>query len=46
MVSWGWLIVAFFLGDMMGIIAMAICVGSADRTEQEAEKKEPPARQR
>ena len=39
MISWVWLIVAFFLGDALGIIAMAICVGSTDKAEQRAEKK-------
>jgi len=30
MIAWWWLIVAFLAGDMMGIIAMAICTGAAD----------------
>ena len=34
MISWVWLIVAFFLGDALGIIAMAICVGSTDKQEE------------
>ena len=28
------LIIAYFLGDMMGIIAMAICAGSTDKMEE------------
>jgi len=39
MIAWGWLIAAFFLGDMMGIIVMAIMYGSRDKIEQKAEKK-------
>lgn len=39
MIPWWWAAVAFFLGDMLGIIAMAICVGSTDKAEQRAEIK-------
>ena len=39
MVSWGWLIAVFFLGDMMGIIVMAILYGSWSHKEEKAEKK-------
>ena len=39
MIAWGWLIAAFFLGDMMGIIVMAILYGSWSHKEQEAEIK-------
>ena len=38
MISWAWLIVAFFLGDALGIIAIAICVGSTDKQEERNKK--------
>ena len=34
MIGGGWLIVAFFLGDMMGIIVMAILYGSWSHKEE------------
>ena len=34
MIGWGWLIAAFFLGDMMGIIVMAILYGSWSHKEE------------
>ena len=34
MIAWGWLIAAFFLGDLIGIIAMAILYGSWSHTEE------------
>ena len=34
MIGWGWLIAAFFLGDMMGIIEMAILYGSWSHKEE------------
>ena len=39
MVGWGWLIAAFILGFMVGIIEMAILHGSWDKMEEKAEKK-------
>ena len=39
MIGWGWIIAAFVLGDLMGVIAMAILYGSWDKIEQKAEKK-------
>ena len=39
MIAWGWLIAAFFLGDLMGISVMAILYGSWSHKEEEAEKK-------
>lgn len=39
MVSWGWLIAAFFIGDMMGIFMMAILYGSWSHQEKKAEEK-------
>lgn len=34
MIGWGWLIAAFFLGDIMGIIVMAILYGSWSHKEE------------
>lgn len=34
MVHWGWLIGAFFLGDLMGIVVMAILYGSWSHKEE------------
>lgn len=34
MVAWWWLIIAFFIGEAVGITAMAICIGSADKKEE------------
>ena len=39
MIGWGWIIAAFVLGDLTGIIVMAILHGSWDKWEQKAEKK-------
>ena len=39
MIGWGWIIAAFVLGDLVGIIVMAILYGSWSHKEQEAEKK-------
>ena len=39
MIGWGWIIGAFVLGDLMGVIVMAILYGSRDKIEQKAEKK-------
>lgn len=39
MVSWGWLIAVFFLGDATGIFMMAILYGSWSHKEEKAEKK-------
>ena len=38
MIGWGWLILAFILGDAMGITVMAICFSSWDRKEQKTKK--------
>lgn len=38
-VHWGWIIGAFVLGELMGIISMAILHGSWDKMEEKAEKK-------
>ena len=34
MIAWWWLIVAFVAGDLMGLIAMGICAGGTDKTEE------------
>lgn len=34
MIGWGWLIAAFFMGDIMGIIVMAILYGSWSHKEE------------
>lgn len=39
MVSWGWVIGAFLLGDAVGIIIMAIMFANWDRLERKAQKK-------
>ena len=39
MVHWGWIIGAFFMGDLMGIVAMAILYGSWSHKEEKAQKK-------
>ena len=39
MIAWWVGVLLFFLGDMMGIIAMAILYGSWSHKEEEAEKK-------
>ena len=39
MIGWGWLIPVFILGELTGIIVMAILYGSWDKKEQKAEKK-------
>ena len=39
MIGWGWLIAAFFLGDMMGIIVMAILYGSWSHKEEREERE-------
>ena len=39
MIGWGWLIAAYFLGDLTGIIMMAILYGSWSHKEQKAEIK-------
>lgn len=39
MIGWGWIIAAFVLGAMTGILVMAILHGSWDKMEQKAEEK-------
>ena len=39
MVHWGWMIGAFFLGKLMGIVVMAILYGSWSHKEEKAQKK-------
>ena len=39
MVGWGWLIVAFILGNALGIVVMAILFASWDRLERKGQKK-------
>ena len=39
MVHWGWIIGAFFLGDLMGIVVMAILYGSWSHQEEKTQKK-------
>ena len=39
MVHWAWLIAAFILGDMLGIVAMAIIVGSTERAVEKSKKQ-------
>jgi len=31
MVEWTWLLVAFFLGELMALLAIAVFVGGGDR---------------
>ena len=45
MIQWWWLIPAFIIGDIVGIVVAAICSGCWDKMEEKAQKK-PPARQR
>ena len=39
MIPWWVALITLVLGDMMGIIVMAILYGSRDKIEQKAEKK-------
>ena len=39
MIAWWWLLITFVCGDALGIVSTAICVGSTDKAEQRAEKK-------
>lgn len=39
MIHWAWLIAAFLIGKLVGIVSMAIIVGSTDKAEEKAKKR-------